>query len=84
MAQIDLMKFTSMATSFVGLANIDPEILSGKLVVDGTRFPISRIFAELADGSTLNEIADEFFLDKEKVKRLFQTIALVLEESYTK
>lgn len=58
----------------------DPEIRGGTLVLKGTRFPVSRVLAEVGDGSTLEEIADLYRLDLTQLKTLFEELALYFEE----
>lgn len=40
--------------------NIDPEILGGTPVFDGTRVPIESLFDHLEAGVTLDEFLDDF------------------------
>ena len=40
--------------------NIDPEILGGTPVFDGTRVPIESLFDHLEGGVTLDEFLDDF------------------------
>jgi uncharacterized protein (DUF433 family) len=42
------------------LINIDPEILSGTPVFNGTRVPILTLFDYLASGDSLEEFLDDF------------------------
>ena len=58
----------------------DPEILGGKYVLPGTRFPIYKIMAGIAEDASVTEIAEDYNLDQEQVKRLFQYAAAALEK----
>jgi uncharacterized protein (DUF433 family) len=40
--------------------NIDPEIMSGTPVFDGTRVPVDALFNNLAAGVSLDEFLDNF------------------------
>ena len=40
--------------------NIDPEILGGTPVFDGTRVPIESLFDHLEEGVSLDEFLDDF------------------------
>jgi len=40
--------------------NIDPEILGGTPVFDGTRVPIESLFDHLEDGVSLDEFLEDF------------------------
>ncbi len=41
---------------------IDPQIMSGVPVIMNTRFPVAQLLAEMAEGRTVKEIADDFDL----------------------
>lgn len=43
-----------------GYINIDPEIMSGTPVFNGTRVPIQNLFDYLEGGSNLHEFLDDF------------------------
>ena len=43
-----------------GVINIDPEILGGTPVFDGTRVPIESLFDHLEDGVSLDEFLEDF------------------------
>ena len=43
-----------------GAVNIDPEILGGTPVFDGTRVPIQTLFDYLEGGDKLEEFLDDF------------------------
>ena len=47
---------------------VDSAISGGKPVLKGTRFPVSRVLAELAEGKSLRSISKEYDLDVEKHK----------------
>jgi len=42
------------------IINIDPEILGGEPVFDGTRVPIQNLFDYLEGGDSLDEFLDDF------------------------
>ncbi len=42
------------------MINIDPEILGGTPVFDGTRVPIESLFDHLEDGVSLDEFLEDF------------------------
>jgi uncharacterized protein (DUF433 family) len=58
----------------------DPAVRHGAMVIKGTRFPVSRIFAELSEGYKLSEIADNYDLDLEKLNQLFMALSMYLDE----
>jgi uncharacterized protein (DUF433 family) len=50
------------------------------MVLKGTRFPVSRIFAEVSDDNKLGEIAENYNLDPEMLHQLFMALAVCLDE----
>jgi uncharacterized protein (DUF433 family) len=59
--------------------DFDRDTRGGVLVLHGTRFPVSRILAEIADDSTISELAEDFDLDVELLRKLLQGMAICLE-----
>jgi uncharacterized protein (DUF433 family) len=65
---------------------IDPEVLSGKPVIKGTRIPVYLIIELLANGMTENEILRQYpTLEKEDVKAalLYASKCIENEETIT-
>jgi uncharacterized protein (DUF433 family) len=52
--------------------SIDPEVLSGELVVSGTRIPARMILAKSLSGKSADEIADSYHLDRDLVRKVLQ------------
>lgn len=46
---------------------IDPEIRHGKPVIKGTRVPVDIILGSLAGGMKIEEVAEEYGIEKEDV-----------------
>jgi uncharacterized protein (DUF433 family) len=46
----------------------DPQILSGKPVIKGTRVPVSLVLGKLAGGMSVEEVMDEYYLSIEGVR----------------
>ena len=46
----------------------DPEILSGKPIIKGTRVPVSLILGKLAGGMSIEEVMYEYYLDLKAVR----------------
>jgi uncharacterized protein (DUF433 family) len=57
---------------------IDPQVRGGEPCLKNTRFPIARIYAELADNESLSEIAEEYALNYDHLKELLQFTALTM------
>lgn len=55
---------------------IDKDIFNGFPVLKNTRFPISRIFAEIADGTGIDQLAEEYDLDKSMLQKLFLELGI--------
>ncbi|MBI1916976.1 MAG: DUF433 domain-containing protein [Planctomycetes bacterium] len=51
----------------------------GVLVLRGTRFPISQIFAEMSEGLSINDIAADFELDLGMLRALLEGLSIHLD-----
>lgn len=60
---------------------IDPDIRGGVPVLKGTRFTIAQVFAELAEGRSVTEIAKAFRLDEEQLKKVLNGFAIYLDRT---
>ena len=60
------------------LIEIDPEKRGGIPVLMGSRFPISRLFAEVASGRSIVDIAEDKDLDIVEVRQIFEAFASYL------
>lgn len=58
---------------------IDPDIQHGKLVVRGTRVPITRIVGGLAGGMTKQEIMREYEVTEEDISAALSYAAELIE-----
>ena len=67
------------ATALRECVEADPNKRSGHPVLKGTRFTIAQLFAELADGRNIAEIADDLELDLEMIKKLLQGFSIHLD-----
>ena len=52
-----------------------PYKMGGVPVLKGTRFPVAQIFAQLADGDTVAELAENFELESERISTLLHALA---------
>jgi uncharacterized protein (DUF433 family) len=60
----------------------DPEIMSGKLVISGTRVPIARILFLLKEGYTIEAIQEEYpHVSLEKIKGAVNDLIEKLDNS---
>ena len=58
---------------------IDPEIRNGVPVLKGTRFTISQLLAEIADGRNVEQLARAFALDIERIRDFLHGLAIHLD-----
>jgi uncharacterized protein (DUF433 family) len=58
----------------------DPNRRGGVPVLKGTRFTVAQTLAELADSAGVPEVASEFDLDEETIRRLLYGLALLAEK----
>jgi uncharacterized protein (DUF433 family) len=71
----------SLALSALGgMVDADPAKAGGVPVVKGSRFPVSQLLAELADGSNVQEIAENYELDPELLSSLLHALAVYLNK----
>lgn len=52
--------------------SIDPEVMSGDLVITGTRIPAKLILAKKLEGKTVKEIADSYHLNRDLIDKVLQ------------
>jgi uncharacterized protein (DUF433 family) len=62
----------------------DPDIRGGRLVLLGTGFTIAQTLAELASSNGVEEVADEFDLDPEIIRKFLSGMSLLFERSWSK
>jgi uncharacterized protein (DUF433 family) len=56
----------------------------GVPVLKGTRFTLAQLFAEMADGRSIGEIAEDFDLDFGQLKQFLEGVAIQLDRSFIK
>jgi uncharacterized protein (DUF433 family) len=57
---------------------IDPEIRHGKPIIKGTRVPVDVILGSLAGGMEIQEIADEYGIDKKDTQAAIEYAAKIV------
>lgn len=62
------------------LVEMDPQKLGGVPILRGTRFSIPQLLAEIADGDSVEDVADNFELDKQQVQKFFHALAVFLDK----
>ena len=59
---------------------IDPKVMGGKPVVQGTRVPVQTIIASLAGGDDIARVCDQFDVTEEDVRAALAYAADVLKD----
>jgi uncharacterized protein (DUF433 family) len=63
---------------------IDPDVRGGIPVVRGTRVAVARIFAEIADGQRLSEIAESLDIDVGILGNIIEGLSIHLDRPFEK
>lgn len=58
---------------------ISSQKLGGIPVLRGTRFPVSQVLSQLADGDSVEEVAENFELDREQLTTLLHVLSAYLD-----
>lgn len=78
------MRLTFAAHTLKTIIEIDREKAAGAPVLAGTRFKISRVLAELADGMTVSKMAREFRLDKNQIVEFLRAISILFDRPFSR
>lgn len=71
-----------MASIPIEIACVNKNRFSGKPCLAGTRVPVSQIIAEIADGRSVDELADDMNLPADKIRGLLEHIALAWDARF--
>lgn len=58
---------------------VDPEVRGGVPVLKDTRFPLSRILAELAAGASITQLAEDYEIDEKTIRSFLEGLAIHLD-----
>lgn len=58
---------------------VNPNKRGGIPVIRGTRFTVAQLLAEIAEGRSLNEIAEDFEIDLHLLKKLLESMSIYLD-----
>lgn len=61
---------------------VNENIRGGVPVLRGTRFPVARILADVADGCKLSEIAKDYDQDLGKMRKFMKELAMFYSSSF--
>jgi uncharacterized protein (DUF433 family) len=61
---------------------IDPDIRSGVPVLRGTRVPLSQALAEIAEGSSIAEIADDLEIDECTIRGFIEGFSVWMDRPF--
>ncbi len=59
---------------------VDPQVQSGKPVIEGTRVPVSVVVGAVATGDSIEDIAQEYGIRPEDVRAALSYAARLLED----
>ena len=62
---------------------VDPDRRGGVPVLTGTGFTVSQTLVELADSSGVVEVADEFDLDADVIRKMLNGLSLLLGKPHS-
>lgn len=62
--------------------DIDPKTQGGIPVLSGTRFRVSQLLSELADGMSISEIAYDLDLRERDIKDFLNELSIMIEKEY--
>jgi len=79
-----MQRLLSAARDLTQLITLDPAVRGGVPVLTGTRLPLARIFAEVAENRPLSEIAEDLELPAESLMQVFRALAGSLERPYAR
>ena len=62
---------------------VHADIRSGVPVLRGTRVPLSQVLAEIGDGASIVEIADDLEIDENTVREFIQGFSILVDRPFT-
>jgi uncharacterized protein (DUF433 family) len=60
----------------------DPKLRSGLPCIKGTRITASQVLAQLAEGDSISEIADDMSIDQEMLKSFLDALSIILDRPH--
>jgi uncharacterized protein (DUF433 family) len=59
---------------------LDPKVCSGRPIIKGTRIPVSIVVGHLAAGETIENVMEEYGLEREDVLAALSYATMLLED----
>ena len=75
-------KVTHALTELRDCVVVSREIRGGIPVLKGTRMPISRILAELADDLSASQVGEDFELNTAEIQRFLGALSMYMDQSF--
>lgn len=63
--------------------SVNPLVCSGRPAISGTRFSLAQLFAEIAEGDSLEAIAKDFDLNAEQLQEILRYQARAYDQGFT-
>jgi uncharacterized protein (DUF433 family) len=70
------------ALALTHCVEVHPKRLGGVPTLKGTRFPIAQVLSQLADGDSIDDLAENFDLDREQLSTLLHALAACLNRPF--
>ena len=70
------------ALALAECAEVDPKRLGGVPTLRGTRFPVAQVLSQIADGDSIDDLAENFDLDREQLSMLLHALAACLNRPF--
>ena len=70
------------ALALADCAEVNPKRLGGVPTLKGTRFPIAQVLSQIADGDSIDDLAENFDLDREQLSTLLHALAACLNRPF--
>jgi uncharacterized protein (DUF433 family) len=63
-----------------GCIDVDPQRRGGVPVLKGTRFPVSQVLAQIAEGDSLADLVADLELEEARLRELFHGLANLFDQ----
>jgi uncharacterized protein (DUF433 family) len=77
--RLALERLTHAREALRHCVDFDPDRYGGAAVIAGTRFPVSQVLAELAEGASIVDLAEDLSLDRAKLSQVLSVLSAYLD-----